>query len=226
MNPYYPNNMTATDAAIILLDAEKTRMNIEQAMYVNHEAVHLALSFCTGRDTRYSLRRPFRKGRYVYATNAIIIARVPEWCAPWVTDADHKDRNTPNCDLLPWQPELYANPKTPWEKLPKPDVQVCDRCAETSKDEQVDSSVYELADFADPPQICKRCGMYTASEHGKDYKLGLSVFNARQCRKLATLGAEMYAPLSGNALDAWRWEIPDLKMVGLLMPVRGATNDQ
>jgi len=205
-------------------------MNIEQAMYVNHEAVHLALTMCCGGATRYDLRRPFigpetPAGRYVYASNGIIIARVPAWAAPWVTDTDYKGRQIPGCHELPWAPELYSNAAAPWAKFPKPIVNRCDRCIESHRgDYDPDSkpSVWELCDFADPQQICCKCGMYTASEVGSDYALGKAWFNARQCRKLATLGAVMYMPrvVDKDTLAAWRWEIPDLKMVGLLMPVK------
>ncbi len=197
-------------------------MNVETPKYVNHEAVYLSLLMCTGGDGRYALRRPFRSGRDVYATNGIIIARVPEWAAPWVTGVE----NSPRCDELPFDPALYANQPTPWAKLPKPIVPECSRCEELAKGEMEslseDASVWELLDFSDPPQICSGCGMYTASEVGADYALGKAWFNARQCRKLATLGAKMYAPLhpgKGN-LEAWRWEIAELFMTGLLMPVK------
>lgn len=197
-------------------------MNVETPKHVNQEAVYLALQMCCGGDTRYNLRRPFKSGRDVYATNGIIIARVPEWAAPWVTGREQ----TPGCQELPWEPEKYANTPTPWTKFPKPIVPECSRCEELAKGEKEslseDASVWELLDFADPPQICSKCGMYTASEVGADYQLGSAWFNARQCRKLATIGAQMYAPLhpgKGN-LEAWRWEIPDLYMIGLLMPVK------
>lgn len=199
-------------------------MNVETPKYVNHESVHIALSMCCGGDTRYKLRRPFRSGRDVYATNGIIIARVPDWAAPWVTGVE----GAPSCAELPFEATRYANAVTEWTPFPKPEVPICDRC-QAIKDEGYSdqerpncADVQELLDFADPPQICSGCGMYTASEVGADYQLGPAWFNARQCRKLATLGAKMYAPLhpgKGN-LEAWRWEIADLYMVGLLMPVK------
>lgn len=200
-------------------------MNIEQAMYVNYEAVHIALTMCCGGAVRYDLRRPFRQGRNVFATNGIIIARVPEWAAPWVNEPDYPKRQTPGCVDLPWAPDLYSNLHTPWPTMPKPIVPRCDACEETKgrkEDGGPAPSVWELCDFGDPQQICKSCGAYTASEVGADYLVGPSCFNIRQCRKLYTLGAVMFAPLVAekDPLAAWRWEIEDLKMIGLLMPVK------
>lgn len=206
-------------------------VNIETPRYVNQEAVWLALLMCCGGNlARYNMRRPFKFGRDVYATNAIIIARVPEWAAPWVTGVE----GSPRCDELPFDPALYSSLPTPWEKMPKPIVPPCDRCndiEENGYDPDSEPSAYELCDFADPPQICSKCGMYTASEQGLDYRLApkewakdgrVAWFNARQCRKLATIGAKVYAPLKpGNGnLEAWRWEVLDLHMTGLLMPVK------
>jgi len=115
---------------------------------------------------------------------------------------------------------LYETTSTPFPQLPKPVVGPCEMCSGT-EEERNDAwpSVNELLDFDGPPQLCPTCGMYSASEESKDVQIGKALFNVTQCRKLATLGAEMYAPLGDNVLKPWRWEIPDLHMDGLLAPL-------
>jgi len=184
---------------------------------VNTEAVHIALSMCCGANGLHQFRRPFLYLGHVYASNGPICARVPAWAAPWVGEV----KNSPPCGELPFDPVLYATTSTLFHQLPKPVVSKCDRCEVTNgkRNEDWPPSYHDLLDFDGPPQICRRCGMYSASEESGDVQIGEAWFNVRNCRKLATLGAVMYAPLGENVLKPWRWEIPELHMDGLLAPL-------
>jgi len=184
---------------------------------VDTEAVHIALSMCSGADGLYQFQRPFLHLGHVYASNGPICARVPAWAAPWVG----KVKDHPPCGRLPFEQDLYETTSTPFPQLPKPVVSKCDRCEDkrTEPPETLPPSYHDLLAFDGPPQICPRCGMYSASEESKDVQIGEAWFNVRNCRKLATLGAVMYAPLGENVLKPWRWEMPELHMDGLLAPL-------
>jgi len=189
----------------------------ETPKHVNTEAVHIALSMCSGADGLYQFRRPFLYAAHVYASNGPICARVPAWAAPWVGEVE----NSPPCGRLPFAQDLYETTSTPFPKLPKPVVSKCDRCEEkrTEPPETLPPSYHDLLAFDGPPQLCQTCGMYSDSEERGDVQIGKALFNVAQCRKLATLGAVMYAPLGDNVLKPWRWEMPDLHMDGLLAPL-------
>ena len=189
--------------------------------HVSQEAVHLALSLCTGLDARHDLRRPWRHGEHVYASNGIIIARVPAVCAPWVHE--EPGRRAPGVDGLPWAPELYGNSKVYWPRLKPAVVKPCEACEEEAGDDY-EPTVYSMTDLVRAVP-CPTCAAIAAEESDATVSIGGMLWRLREVRKLWTIGADLYPPLNpakeGNAAG-WRWEVPDLCMVGIVLPMKGS----
>ena len=186
----------------------------EEKQYVNVEAVHVALSMCCGMDGRYYLRRPFLRGASVYATNGIIIAQVPSWAAPEVREVEY----TPDTSNMPWDSALYAADFTPWPDFPKIKVEKCGTCFENAR-KDCPPSVWEMTERESPFLPCPKCGMYVCEEAPNHITMGRCVFNTRVVRRLASIGAMMFQPRKDDGVHPWRWTIPELFMVGLVMPV-------
>lgn len=183
--------------------------------YVNIEAVYLALTLCCGIDGRYHFRLPFRKGEWVYASNGVIIARVPAWCAPWATEQTH----TPDPRDQAWDKALYVDAPSPWPKFPKPKAEKCSVCWEGAR-KDFPCSVHETADHELGNLMpCPSCGMLCAHEANDAVVLGAMVFNSAQVRRLATIGADMYAPAKDDGKRPWRFVVDDLHMDGLVLPI-------
>ena len=144
----------------------------------------------------------------------MIPARVPAWCAPWATEQTH----TPDPSDQAWDKRLYVETPTPWPTFPKPQgremLGVLGRCPQGFR-----------ARFTKPPTTnsatscrARRAGC-SVHEANDAVVLGAMVFNSAQVRRLATIGAEMYAPVKDDGKRPWRFVVDDLYMDGLVLPI-------
>ena len=114
---------------------------------------------------------------------------------------------------------LYVENPTPWPKFPKPKAEKCSVCWEGAR-KDFPCSVHETADHELGNLMpCPSCGMLCAHEANDAVVLGAMVFNSAQVRRLATIGAEMYAPVKDDGKRPWRLVVEDLYMDGLVLPI-------
>lgn len=188
---------------------------VDQKNYVDFEAVYIAMTLCCGMDGRYDFRRTFRKNDWVYASNGVILARVPAWCARWSIERPY----TPDPSDQAWDRALYVESPTPWPKFPKPKSEKCSVCWGGAR-KDFPCSVHEITDH-DLGNLmpCPSCGMLVTHEASNAVVLGSMVFNSAQVRRLASIGAEMYAPLIDDAKRPWRFTVDCLYMEGLVLPI-------
>lgn len=189
------------------------QMDTPTRVFVDREALYVALHLLCGIDGRYHLRMPFRRGDYAYATNAIVVARVAARLAPWVIEREY----TPDPSSQAWDRSLYAAKPTLWPKLPRVKVSKCGCCSEGDR-KYSPCNVWELK-HAEHLVACPTCGMLNQEEESNHVTLGQCVFNVRTARRVASIGGVMFAPLTDDGKRPWYWTVDDLGIKGLLMPV-------
>lgn len=188
---------------------------------VSLECVHVALQLCCGSNRRHDLRRPWLHDGRVYASDGIVIASVPADCAPWVTAADYPGRRVPGVTSLPWASDLYSNRKAGIPPFKQHGIEPCSVCFSEAR-EDCPPSIYEAIE-AEHAAPCPKCGTWTADPtRGDAVKIEHALFSPLVLNRLRTIGVDLYPPLNPGKDNAaaWRWEQPDIRMVGLVMPMR------
>lgn len=186
--------------------------------HVDHDAVHVALSLFTSKGGRYSLQRPWTADGWVYTSDGRTLARVPSWAAPWVTPTDIENRIVPSVLEMPWERERYEDKRTDIPELPKLKIEPCEACFEGAT--LVDRTVWFMMGDTEERHACPKCGMFGAPEVNVSVKVGKSIFGSALLRRLASIGADLYAPKrpGRHNLSAWWWEMNGICMDGFLMP--------
>lgn len=190
----------------------------EAGEHVSEDAVCIALSLFTGEGGVYRMYRPWLADGYVYASNRASIVRVPARQAPWV--GHEPNRTVPPAGDLPWSRDLYQDKAVRWPRLPPAIAEACRFCG-MGYGGMEETGAHEVA-YETNPMPCPSCGWVRTEETPATVQIGYTEFRASLLRRVRSLGADLYAPLrhGEGARSAWMFEVRDLRMVGLVLPLK------
>ena len=173
------------------------------------------LTLCCGIDGRYHFRLPFRKGEWIYASNGVILARVPAWC----TVGDRADPHAGPERSGVGTKALYVETRRRGRSSPtqgREMLGVLGRCPQ----KDFPCSVHETADHELGNLMpCPSCGMLAVHEANDAVVLGRWCSTRRRCVGWRRSARRDVRPVKDDGKRPWRFVVDDLYMDGLVLPI-------